>query len=626
MLRVVETIVLVVLISAGLFWVVPVSEAQNRTAPAEYDYYSLAITSILDSAAEAAKLPDVPQRVRLLISAAKILPATQHDDAVRLLGVALRDVKEWGSEEKASWYQRYTAKTLRSEVLTVYARVDPERAMSLQKEFQAEEKSTFSETSLKGEQLSDRGALADQSAKIALALVDTDPERALALVAQSLQGGTVSGVLFEIVQKLIQNGNRAFLDRIEMGIGRALAGKVTIDLSSIAYASYLVLADKDMPPAARGAFVPFFMGSLQAWVIVVKEPGIDANYIGKGFFDFSQTVRPIISQYSPDQLILFNSILDQTAPLVPEGTKSQIQAFQPETFSDPRERLNDILKDPAPEKRDLRLVRFVSGLLRNESEDSQKTFDLASDAISGFSDLDAKSAFTDLLTITRIDAFVKQKKFIEAQEFAGSISSVEMRAWALLALSSVAAKTDRVLGFELISNALKTLDNASPSPHKVELALSATGMLAKSDPRRAFEILSAASRYANSSAPKVDRPTKPPFAFGLEATIGEAHTKIGVFPESLGELKLDPSLSALATTDWFGADQTVSDIHEPSLRLQLKLQFAGAVIVQKSKPKRKEVAPKTSVKLTRTAISGVKSHRGTPVPLYLPRCDQSPTR
>jgi len=580
------------MISEGFFWATPECKAQKRIAAPEYDYYSLALTSILDSAAEASKLPDVPQRVTLLVNAAKILPASQHDDAVRLLGVALRGVKEWGSEDKAGWYQRHTAETLRGEILAVYARVDSEKTMALQKEFQAEEKSTASESSLKSEQLSNRHAIADQAAKIALSLVDTDPEKAFGLVVQSCQGGTVSSVVFDIAAKLAQNGNRAFLDKIQLGIGQALVTNVTLDLFSLSTAANLVLADKEMPSAARNGFVSFFMRSLQAWATAVKEPGIDTNYLGHGFSVFSTTVRPIISQYSPNHLSVLDFALDQVGPLVSEKWKTSIQAFQPETFSEPRERLNDILKDSAPGKRDLRLVRLVSELLREGSEDSEKRFDVASDAISAFSDPDAKSAFTDLLTITRIDVLVKQKKFIEAQALAGSTSSVETRAWALLALSSVAAKADGVLGFELISNALKALDTASPSPHKVELALMATAMLAKTDPQRAFDTLSTASRYANSSAAKVDRPTKPPFAFGLKATIGEANTKLGVFPESLGELKIDPSLSALATTDWFRANQMVNDIREPSLRLQLKLQLAEAVLAQTSKPKRKEAAPK----------------------------------
>lgn len=594
-MRIALTIALVAILFSHGFWSrLPNCQAQKPIAPAEYDYYSLALTSISNSAAEASKLPAIPQRVNLLIQAVELLPASQHDEAVRLLEIMLHDVKAWGSDDKAGWRQRNTAATLRNEILAVYARVDPEKAVALQQEFQAEEKSTTattSQTSTKIKdwftQFNDRRAIADQPAKMALSVVDTDPDNTVRLVVQSLQGGTVSNVLIDIVQRLIQNGNRAALNRVEMGMGQTLAANVTLDPFSLTYASILVQTDKDMPAAARSAFVSFLMRSIQAVSNFVRDPAgngnLDPSYITRVFTMVSLNTRPAILQYSPDQLPVFELLLEQLAPLVSAGTRSRLQAFQPETFSDPRDRLNDILKDPNPDKRDLRLVRLVSDLLRSQSADFQKNLDLASDAISGFTNPDAKSAYTDLLTITRIGELVKQNKFIEAQQLGGSISAEETRAWVLLALSKVAAKSDRVLGFELISNALKALDKASPSPHKVELALMATAMLAKDDPQRAFDTLSAVSRYANSSASKVDPPTKPPFAFGLEATIGEANTKLGVYPESLSELKIDPSLSALATTDWFRAAQIVSDIREPYLRLQLKLQFAGAVLAQGAK-------------------------------------------
>ncbi len=264
-----------------------------------------------------------------------------------------------------------------------------------------------------------------------------------------------------------------------------------------------MLADKDTSLATRSLFVSFFMRSLQASSNLVKEPGIDSSYINTVFMMFVLNVRPVILQYVPEQLLMFDSVLNQVGLLASPETRSQMQAFQPETLSDPRDRLNDILNDPAPEKRDLRLVGLVSELLGKQSGDVEKNLELASDAINGFTDPEAKSTYRDRLAITRIDLFVKQKQFIEAQQLAGSISSEETRAWTLLALSSVAAKSDRVLGFELISNALRALDKASPSPHKVELALIATAMLAKSDPQRAFETFSTAASYANSSPSKV---------------------------------------------------------------------------------------------------------------------------
>lgn len=595
---------IIVLISS-LFSLPIKLDAQDKPDLPGYDYYSLAIRSILSSASEGSKLPDVPQRVGLLINAAQILPMSEHDEAVRLLELGLHDLKEWGSDEKATWYQRHEAATLRTQVLALYTKLDSEKAIAFEKEFQKETEQTPSKTSTSAlksnrwsSEFTDRRTAADQTARIALSLLDTDRDKALILIRQSLQAGSVSGVLIQIVQKLLQDRNRLFLNTLEISIGDVLASNYTLDHLSLSFTSALLQTDTDMPAVTKRAFASFYMSSLQIWSNLVREEsvngGLDTSYINAFFTIVSISVRPALLQIAPGYLTMLDSILDGLGPLIPAKTRLRLQAFQPETLSDPRDRLNDILKDLNSEKRDLRLIRFVSELLHPESEDVSKNLDLAAEGVDGFSDRDIKAAFTDLLTIVRINVSLKQRNFIEAQRVARSISLDETRAWALLALSSVATRTDRVLGFELISDALASLDKTSPSPHKVELALIAVGMLAKSDPQRAFDTLSAASRYANSSVSKIDPPAKPPVAFGLEATIGEATTRLGVFPENLGEVKIDPSLSTLGTSDWFRANQIADSIREPALRLRLRLAFAQAMIAEGPKPKKKEPTKKPS--------------------------------
>lgn len=68
-------------------------------------------------------------------------------------------------------------------------------------------------------------------------------------------------------------------------------------------------------------------------------------------------------------------------------------------------------------------------------------------------------------------------------------------------------------------------------------------------------------------------------------------TRMGVVPLSLSELRIDPTLSGLAVTDWFRADQITREIHDISLRLRLRLQFAGAVIANDVRPKRVKHRP-----------------------------------
>ncbi len=93
--RIARTLALVaILIGLSLFRLWPECAAQNRLAAAEYDYYSLALTSISRCARDASKVRDIPQRVKLLLYAAKILPTSQHDEAMRLLYIALVDLKQ----------------------------------------------------------------------------------------------------------------------------------------------------------------------------------------------------------------------------------------------------------------------------------------------------------------------------------------------------------------------------------------------------------------------------------------------------------------------------------------------------------------------------------------------------
>jgi hypothetical protein len=559
--------------------------AQKKVPAAEYDYRPLALTSIAEITTEASKLSDVPLRVKVLLDAAKILQVAKKDEAIRLLEVSLRDLKEWEAADGADWRRRNTAAALRTEALATLALVDSEKALLKQKEFESSEKDAgnSNSTALNFKTKSwlrhftNRRTGADQQARLALSLIDSEPDQALKLVVQSLQDATVSGVLFEITEKLMQSGNRPLLDRFEKTVAVVLAASVSLDPASLDYASTLGLVDSAMRPDAKRAFASFLLRSLHAWATVAKEPGTDTYYITRGFASFSGNIRYLISQQAPDELLEFDLVLDQMAPLVPENMRSIVERVQPEKFLDPKERLDDILRDSIGNRRDLRLIRLVSQLLRSEFEQTETGFDLAADAINSFTDADIKAAFTDLLTTKRVDALLKQKKIVEAQERAASIASEDTRAWALLAIATAASTTDKVLGFESITKALKALDHASPSPYKVELALLATAMLVKADSRRAFETFSTAAKYANASKSK-EPSEKPPVAFGLETRIGDRGTRLGVVPPSLSEVKIDSRMSALAVEDWFGADQVTRGIQDPSLRLRLRLLFAEAVL------------------------------------------------
>ncbi len=182
----------------------------GATAPEGYDFKALAIDSILVCGREAAKLPDIEQRIPLMVKAAELLPASNRVDAIRFLETALSDLGEWSSSEKFGSYRRFRAAQLRDTVLAVYAKLDPEKALVAGKKYLPKRK-TDSDTrnSLKGanwfrEQSSKRES-PDQTSTIALSILDTEPERALELAIKSVQTGIVSSGLLSIILRLKQS-------------------------------------------------------------------------------------------------------------------------------------------------------------------------------------------------------------------------------------------------------------------------------------------------------------------------------------------------------------------------------------------------------------------------------------
>jgi hypothetical protein len=146
----------------------------------------------------------------------------------------------------------------------------------------------------------------------------------------------------------------------------------------------------------------------------------------------------------------------------------------------------------------------------------------------------------------------------------------------MLALA-VAAKKDKGLTFELTGDAIKALDAASPSPAKVVLALMGAALMAEDTPQRAFELLSSAAKYANSSKDSSEN-IDVASAIGLTASIGNLSVILAREPSSLADLKIDPRLAPLGKTDWFRSQQLADSFTDQALRLRLKLQFAAGVL------------------------------------------------
>lgn len=551
----------------------------------DYDYRSLAVESVLTSAQEAQKLSDIEERISLVIAAAKLLPTSHRREAVAFLEHGLQDVKDWHSTGKKAPLDRATANRLYSDLLAAYAKLDPERALAFQNIDHNEDTPGDGHKYLRAggkwsaEILARRGP-ADQAAGLALSIIDTDPERAFSLVVQSIKEGIVSNSVNAVFEKLQQKQDRGFLDRLQMAVAQSLATTFTLDPFSLGYAAAF-FNDHRMPSVAQRRIIRFLMNSIEMWAALVKgddgNGGLDPSYVSSSFTRFVLNVRPAIAKYSPADTLKFDILLDQSSRFVPEKTKSNLQVFQPETLTDSRERLNAILREPGAERRDLRLIGLASELFRKlDASDSESGLDLLKDTITQFSDARLRTTFGDLLLIKRLNSLVRLKRFDSVRKLVASISSAETRIWTMLALA-VAAKEDKVLAFELTGDALKALEASSASPAKVALALMGAAQLADDTPQRSFDLLSSAAKYANSSKDSSEN-SDVASAIGLTASIGNLSLILAREPKSLAEVKIDQRLASLAKTDWFRSQQVANSFADQSLRLRLKLQFAGGIL------------------------------------------------
>jgi hypothetical protein len=551
----------------------------------DYDYRSLAVQSILTSAQEAQKLPNIEQRISLVIAAANLLPTSHRREAVALLEDSLKDLRDWNSNGKKDKVDRAIVNRLSNDLLAAYAKLDPERALANQNIDRDEETPGDGHKYLRAggkwsaEILARRGP-ADQAAGLALSIIDADPERAFSLVVQSVRDGIVSNSLNAIFDKLQQKQDRRFLDQLQIAVAQSLATTFTFDPFSLGYAAAL-LDDDRMPTVAKRRIIRFLMNSTEIWASLVKgddgNGGLDPSYVSSSFMRFFLNVRPAIAKYSPTDILKFDILLDQTSRFVPEKTKSNLQVFQQETLTDSRERLNAILREPGAEKRDLNLIGLASELFRKlDASDYESGLDLLTDTINQFSDARLKTTFGDLLLIKRLNSLVRVKKFDSARKLVASISAAETRVWAMLALA-VAAKEDKVLAFELTTDAIKALDAVSASPAKVALALMGAALLAEDSPQRSFDLLSSAAKDSNSSKDSSEN-TDVASAIGLTASIGNLSVILAREPKSLADVKIDRRLAPLAKTDWFRSQQIANSFADQSLRLRLKLQFAAGVL------------------------------------------------
>jgi len=559
-----------------------VSAQSSRKTPkaTDYDYKALAIQSVREVVQETKKLSNIEHKVDLLIAAASLLN-DQKTEATDVLDQALADLKEWESDANAPLSRRFVAAELRNRVLAQYLLVDKEKALQFTSDTkpissQSDPKQTKSDSTWK-RTLLDRQVAADKSIVMAESLLETNPQQATFLLASSVREGAVSPKLAGAIQKL--RANPELLKNVHTGIANELQSAVAFDSASIRTASILAM-DQEMSAQSRAAFVQFLLRSLESWTTLISnsrsDSGFDAGYIDSMFMAFAFNARPLFLQYAADDAGRFDLLIDQLSLQASPKTRDLLKSTAIVEPSDPKDRLTDILREPQASRRDSRLLRFVVSLLRREDAEDYES--LLAEAVRNVTDEPLKSSLGDFVSLGRVARLAKAEKLNDATRAAEAMSNSELKAWALLALSSSVAATDRYLAMTLVNGALKSLDRSTLTPRTVEVALLGAALTSGQDPDRSIEILGSAAKYANSVEDSPESNSNIASAVIFEISIGSIKILPARPPARLSDLHVNPAIGTLSKRDWFGLQKVASTIKDPLLRLSLKLELAKGVI------------------------------------------------
>ena len=244
---------------------------------------------------------------------------------------------------------------------------------------------------------------------------------------------------------------------------------------------------------------------------------------------------------------------------------------------DPRDRLIAIKRESDPRKRDSRLLSMVVNLLRKD--DSHDHESLLAEAIQAVTDEKLKETLGDFVSLDKVQRLAKAQKFSDAAKATERVTNPELRAWALIALSSLVVASDRYLGMAWINAAMKALDVSSATPRRVEIALLGAAVTSKQDPIRSIEIVSTITKYANAVEEFSERKSNSASGVLDEISIGTLKIMPARPPVELSDIQFDPAIRLLAKRDWFGLQKIVDGIKDPVLRLSLKLELAKGTLL-----------------------------------------------
>lgn len=540
---------------------------------------------------EAGKLNDPVEVIQIQLEAARLLAKERPEDALRVLNLALLEVRDcpisWKSKEKQS--KSFQLLRLRGEILALYATIDQQKAGKLLKSLpNCSVKGTDSSESERSDRPVNWDARhrADELVKVGVNKLGENPTAGIGMILSSVSStGKISEALSDVVKKLRDTGNDQLADEIEKQMAELIASQTSSDAFDHQAVATLIASDPRMSAVTRQVFSSYLLRGLESFVSAIKESQvsglplqIDSDNLGYLYCEYLQMIRRVIEKYSPDKSEYVNAALQQIATVLPEkwlDSASRIPIrLTPEQAS---QQLEHTLEITDSDVRDSRLTNFalqaLAGLFSKE-----EGLKLAATAIDAIRDSELRTILKDYFLMAETRAKIEKDESTFAEEKANSIVNPEWRAWSLMAVGYALSKQDGN-AVQLYESTSRILEKSSPTPRRVEIAFKLAELWSERDPQRAFEVLTRAIAYANQdNKPDANQLIEKHHLSGFYSVIGKLDLQPANEPTSISDLKFGEGIKRMSQFDWGQTEFLSRKIQALPLRLRFQLAMCQAAL------------------------------------------------
>lgn len=445
--------------------------------------------------------------------AAAILQAQIADVVWQFDEAFARDVFSWSfevvsrpapgelSESDRAAYMARQASSIR-QVLTRIGAHDRKQAEALLKSLQEEKESARASSR-------SNNVNSELLLQIALELAATNPEQALQLGLLSLSGTQIPPDFGRLLFAL-SNGDKSLADRLFRAALLTLRrNDFVYDGALISLVNYLFSSNGTLHPGAALAdaqlLANYFVDA--AWRQARGNEGTSLPERSAMFYSMVQ-VRglPIVSRYAPERLPELQGQMRElasglTAAQVQRTTLLQATQQQQITIAtrntyDIDEQIERARKEKDPDVRDSLLNSVAHSLMREDSERALKVAAMIEAA-------EVRREAENDIYLALVQKLLRAGSYDEARKTARKLDRPELQVKVLIELANkVLSSRDTVLGLELLSESSDVISKADATPDKAIALLSIAQQFSKVDTIHGFEILGNAIKTINQLKPE----------------------------------------------------------------------------------------------------------------------------